>query len=376
VFTDRTEHQLDRQRSLCSAHAGQLPTGVGPRQGDVVQLEIVDPSDDGAFGAWYRTIAASYAHDWPHEPGWQPEELRAGALDTAAGDRVVLLAASDEASQRGAGQVMASASVTVHEHDNQHVAELTVDVDPAHRRRGAGSAILRAAEELAASQGRGLAIVEQSEPLRQLDRSPGKSFARRHGFACSQVSLRLDLHLPVDERRLEQLEEACTRYAGGYRIISWRDRCPEELLRDRAVLAERMSADIPLDELDRRPERWDLERVRATEALVAKQNRTSFSAGAVEDRSGRLVAYSDLRLPRGAPEKAYQWDTLVLAEHRGHRLGTLVKIANLRALASASPATHRVTTENAEDNSAMISVNQALGFEVVGRIYAWQKRIR
>jgi RimJ/RimL family protein N-acetyltransferase len=341
-----------------------------------MELELVDPADDGAFDAWYRTIAASYAHDWPHEPGWQPEELRAAALDTATGDRVVLLAASDETSQGAARQVVASASVTVHEHDNQHVAELTVDVDPAHRRRGAGSAILRAAEGLAAGQGRELAIVEQSEPLSPLDRSPGKAFAHRHGFACSQVSLRMDLDLPVDERRLEELEGSCARYAGGYRIISWSDRCPEELLRDRALLAERMSTDLPLDELDRRPERWDLERVRATEALVAKQNRTRFSAGAVEEQSGRLVAYSDLLLPRGAPEKAYQWDTLVMGEHRGHRLGTLVKIANLRALTSASPATHRVTTENAEDNSAMISVNQALGFEVGGRIYGWQKRIR
>jgi RimJ/RimL family protein N-acetyltransferase len=184
----------------------------------------------------------------------------------------------------------------------------------------------------------------------------------------------MDLRLPVDERRLAELEAACTGHAGGYRIISWRDRCPEELLRDRAALAERMSTDMPLDQLDRRPEQWDLERIRATEALVAKQNRTSFSVGAVEARSGRLVAYSDLLLPQGAPQKAYQWDTLVLAEHRGHRLGTLLKIANLRALALASPATHRVTTENAEDNSTMISVNQALGFEVVGRIYGWQKR--
>jgi RimJ/RimL family protein N-acetyltransferase len=340
-----------------------------------VEIELVDPSDDGAFDAWYRTIAASYAHDWPDDPAWQPEELRAGALDTAAGDRVILLAASEEASRRGAKQVVAGASVTVHEQDNQHVAEITVDVDPAHRRRGSGSAILRAAEGLAAHQGRELAIVEQCEPLSQRDRSPGKAFADRQGFACSQISLRLDLALPVDERRLAELEAACGSYAGGYGIMSWRDHCPEELLRDRALLAERMSTDIPLDQLDRRPERWDLERMRATEALVAKQNRTSFSAGAVEARTGRLVGYSDLLVPRGAPQKAYQWDTLVLAEHRGHRLGTLLKIANLRALALASPATRRVTTENAEDNSAMISVNQALGFEVVGRIYGWQKRI-
>ena len=72
---------------------------------------------------------------------------------------------------------------------------------------------------------------------------------------------------------------------------------------------------------------------------------------------------------------AYQWDTLVLADHRGHRLGQLVKAANLRALRAGLPQVRRVVTWNAESNAPMLRVNRALGFEPVGRMVEWQKSL-
>ena len=75
------------------------------------------------------------------------------------------------------------------------------------------------------------------------------------------------------------------------------------------------------------------------------------------------------------PERAYQWGTLVLAEHRGHRLGMLVKLAALRALQAASPSTRSVSTWNAEGNTPMIAVNEALGFVPVGTLSSWTQRL-
>ena len=49
-------------------------------------------------------------------------------------------------------------------------------------------------------------------------------------------------------------------------------------------------------------------------------------------------------------------------EHRGHRLGVAVKVANLRLLQRERPDITRLTTYNAEVNSHMIGVNEALGF--------------
>ncbi len=158
-------------------------------------------------------------------------------------------------------------------------------------------------------------------------------------------------------------------------MTTWREQCPRELLEDRAELARRISTDAPTGDLDYEEERWDDARVRAEEALLVSQGRAKVATGAIEEATGRLVGVTEIAIPLGAARKAYQWDTVVLPEHRGHRLGIWLKMANLRALAKASPTTTLISTWNADDNGPMIAVNEALGFEVVGTMIAWQKKL-
>ena len=65
----------------------------------------------------------------------------------------------------------------------------------------------------------------------------------------------------------------------------------------------------------------------------------------------------------------------MLREHRGHRLGMLVKIANLRAYEDRRPGERRINTWNAQENEHMLAINVALGFEPVGVAAVWQKRL-
>ena len=53
--------------------------------------------------------------------------------------------------------------------------------------------------------------------------------------------------------------------------------------------------------------------------------------------TGRLVAFTMVEYPWLQPEIVFQGDTLVIREHRGHRLGMLVKTDLLRRLAVARP---------------------------------------
>jgi hypothetical protein len=68
-------------------------------------------------------------------------------------------------------------------------------------------------------------------------------------------------------------------------------------------------------------------------------------------------------------------DTLVLAEHRGHRLGMLLKAANLRALQATGSAPALVSTFNAEENRHMLDVNEAIGFRPVGHAGCWRRDV-
>lgn len=61
------------------------------------------------------------------------------------------------------------------------------------------------------------------------------------------------------------------------------------------------------------------------------------------------------------------------AEHRGHRLGMLVKVANLRQVVAREPQRTRVMTWNAEENRPMLAVNEAIGFRAVGYEAGWQR---
>ena len=63
----------------------------------------------------------------------------------------------------------------------------------------------------------------------------------------------------------------------------------------------------------------------------------------------------------------------MLREHRGHRLGMLMKAVNLQQLAGEHPEQSAVTTFNAEENRFMLDVNEALGFVPMGYEGAWRR---
>ncbi|WP_324273069.1 GNAT family protein [Blastococcus brunescens] len=156
-------------------------------------------------------------------------------------------------------------------------------------------------------------------------------------------------------------------------MLTWRDRTPEALLADRALLEQRMTTDAPHGDLPVAEEQWDGARIREYEALHVARGRTVLSAGAV--REGRLVGFTDLQVTLAAPERAHQGGTLVLREHRGHRLGARMKVAVLRELVAAFPQVRRISTYNSDANRPMVAVNESLGFRPAGQLSSWSTHL-
>lgn len=335
-----------------------------------MRIELVDPRDDADFGRWFLVLRAVEEDTRPGEPGWQPRDQQAMAVagsdrSTAVGELLTLLVAVEGDVVLGIGRLL----LTIY--DNTDRARVLVFVHPDHRRRGVGAALLEALLERARAAGCTTTAGEIDEPGRTAGRSPARAFAAKHGFTCALMETRRDLELPAEPERLAQVAAAVSPYGMGFEVRRYRDHCPDDLLNGRAALGTAMSVMYPAGDLAVEAEVWDADRLRRTEQMYAEMGRHYFAAVALRD--GEAVAFTELGLNVAAPERAYQWDTLVLPEHRGRRLGTVLKLAVLDELQRTSPQTRLVTTWNADVNAPMIAVNEALGFRPNGTLSTWHR---
>ncbi len=262
-----------------------------------------------------------------------------------------------------------------------------VAVLPQYRRRGIGRALLRQLEGIAQEDGRTTSQSFATSPPvagQTLEArtgfgsvaadAPGTAFLLAAGFTLEQAERVSQLDLEKDRATFEGALEDARRVAEpDYRLVTWRGNTPEDRLDDAAWMHSRMSTDTPMGDLQMDEEVWDAERVREAESRDATQDRYLLTATAEHVASGRLVAYSVLSVPVAAGRVAWQMDTLVTKEHRGRRLGTLVKAANLLELVRQQPDAPAVFTWNAEENRPMLDVNESLGFRAVGSHGTWQR---
>jgi GNAT superfamily N-acetyltransferase len=267
-------------------------------------------------------------------------------------------------------------------------AWLAIEVLPDFRRRGIGSAIYERLDAMCAAGGRtvqqAFLIHKRSDASEQLPSptgfgsvpldNPETRFLLARGFRLEQVERVSRLALPVGEDELARIL-ATSRAAAGedYRIVRWTGRTPEEWIPDIAVLHQRMSTDAPAAALEIAEEHWDEDRVREYDDRRAGSPRTLLVVAAEHVPTGRLVGFSELSVPPELERPVEQMDTLVIREHRGHRLGMLVKAANLQYLAETHPGHPSVTTFNAEENRPMLDVNEAIGFTAAAYGGSWKK---
>jgi GNAT superfamily N-acetyltransferase len=251
-----------------------------------------------------------------------------------------------------------------------------VRVQSEHRRRGVGTAILAEAERLAAAEGRSVLNAFFEVPTAMVEADVAGTFARRMGFVSTQTGNRRHLSIPVDGGRRARLANEVGRATAGYRIFTFMAPWPKEYRADQCELSRRMSTDAPSGDERHEEEEWDEARIEEIDQMLVASGVRKLVAVAQHLESGRLVAFSEVALPLDHPHEGWQWATLVLREHRGHRLGLAVKLANLAALEATLPEVNLISTGNAQGNAPMIAVNEMLGFEVVATGTFWQKPLR
>jgi GNAT superfamily N-acetyltransferase len=181
--------------------------------------------------------------------------------------------------------------------------------------------------------------------------------------------------LPVDQQLFDERMAGVLEHSADYRVHLWDTRAPEQWLEDLAVLATRMSTDAPSGGMDEREDIWSVERWLEEEEQQAESPRVTIYAAVEHIPSGKLVGYTGMSVPPELDRPADQNDTIVMREHRGHRLGMLLKLSNIAHLEQRFPGHSAITTFNAEENRPMLDVNEAVGFLPFAYEGAWQKKL-
>jgi GNAT superfamily N-acetyltransferase len=333
-----------------------------------VPVHLIDSRDDAAFSAWYEVLRVTDLERWPDHAGWDRQTVKAMADQRDGATDFLCLAASDEA-----GATVGIAILQVPTRENTHQVVVDVRVLPEHRRRGVGSGLVEETARWAAAAGRRVLHAEIELPVRTGAVDTSTPFARRLGFEAVMPAHTRQLQLPSDPERLGRLQAEVAQAAPGYRTFAFAAPWPEAYAEDACRLQRRMSTDAPSGDADHQEEDWNAARLEETDELARAQGLTRLIAVAEDTASGRLVAFTEIAVPDAHPVEGWQWATLVLREHRGHRLGLAVKLANLAQLESRYPAVRRVLTGNAQENGPMIAVNEMMGFEVVATETLWRK---
>lgn len=315
-----------------------------------MDIIAVDTRAVNQIRAWHSVVTAAQARDHPDEPPQTLEQTARRLTMPPLNSRLFLWTAAVGGVTAG----VAYLRLPIEQGDGRP-AEIDVLVHPAHRRRGIGARLLSTAADAVRTHGTP-AVVAQA-----ISGTPAVPFLEAQGFRC--VLVLAGLLLRVDD--VDPAWLAATRAAGppGYELVRWTGTVPDELAAAFARAKVAMGDPPAHDPAAGAPTgqvRWDADRVREMAEVVAKRGDDLYTVAALHGTA--VAGFTEVVVPAGAAERAAQYDTAVVPEHRGRRIGIWVKAAMLEWLRAERPEVREIETDNADDNVHMLAVNEELGF--------------
>jgi hypothetical protein len=229
--------------------------------------------------------------------------------------------------------------------------------------------------DLARAEGRHRIIGElcQGGPELPSGERGNAAFAGSCGFKEALVETRRRLDLTsLDRTKIIEMLATAEAASNDYHLVPWIDQTPESVIDGVATLESRMVEDAPMGDLAWEPEQYDAERWRGAEQTILGRGRRSYGCASVHTATGEVTGFTLSVMDGDVPEHAWQWTTIVLPWHRGHRLGLRLKIDTLLRMLDREPALRAMDTWNAEVNGPMIAVNELMGYRPLDTWAEWQ----
>ncbi len=324
----------------------------------MLTIRRVDPDDTEAMTVYAELSIESEMFENPHSTPFTLEEQREELRNKVSSVIVegYLGVAADVP--------VATGTVELFMADNTEKAWVFANTRPERRRQGFGSTMLDFLVERARAEQRTTLITAAEYPFEADESHPYRQFLIGRGFTFSQQEVHRVLELPADNDTLDRLEAEAAAHHRDYTFADYEGLPPESMREDYCILLNHIMVDAPSGTVD-------FEEGRTTPDVLVQREKMSQAAGRTTyitvalDRAGVPVAHNVLQVPATDADKIFNQDTLVRRDHRGHRLGFATKIRNLRRVFALHPDRTAVHTWNAETNSAMVAINDAIGFRAV-----------
>jgi hypothetical protein len=201
------------------------------------------------------------------------------------------------------------------------------------------------------------------------------AFAKAVGLERGSDEVQRFQQLPaLDWDRIDSLHAEAKQAARDYELVLASGPVGPDLV-DAVVTLTAAINDAPIENLDIVDEVFSPERVAEFDRMQDALGRRVYRVMARERATGEMAGHTVMCVHAEFPWLASQYDTSVLRQHRGHRLGLWLKIEMLRWLAQVEPQVRSVRTWNTASNSHMIDVNEALGYQVAGHAVHWQAQV-
>jgi GNAT superfamily N-acetyltransferase len=330
----------------------------------VVDVEQINPRNEAALRAWWEVGHAATA-ERPGKP-WPLWEQSRVALPADNPERgITLLGAIDGREMVGAGLLTRTLR------ENLHAAMAFAWTRPDRTRQGIGRRLVDELEVVAVGDGR--TTIQSEAFLAPGGSGTAEAFAVAMGYDVASRESIKELALGDYVARRDALAAEAAA-AAGYRIITFDTVCPEEHLDSFGRLLGMLMSEVPLGELDLDDSEWTPERIRDAEQRQVEIGRHVQTAMAIAP-DGSVAGVSDVRVDDSDAGHAQVGITLVDPAHRGRRLGLALKLATHDLAVAAYPSLVSVDTSNAEVNTHMNAVNEALGYRTIETLLELQKKM-
>ena len=330
----------------------------------MVDVEQINPRNEAALRAWWEVGHAATA-ERPGKP-WPLWEQSRVALPADNPERgITLLGAIDGREMVGAGLLTRTLR------ENLHAAMAFAWTRPDRTRQGIGRRLVDELEVVAVGDGR--TTIQSEAFLAPGGSGTAEAFAVAMGYDVAGRESIKELALGDYVARRDALAAEAAA-AAGYRIITFDTVCPEEHLDSFGRLLGMLMSEVPLGELDLDDSEWTPERIRDAEQRQVEIGRHVQTAMAIAP-DGSVAGVSDVRVDDSDAGHAEVGITLVDPAHRGRRLGLALKLATHDLAVAAYPSLVSVDTSNAEVNTHMNAVNEALGYRTIETLLELQKKM-